>query len=286
MTTVCICAESVALSGYLVAAVVYPVRLLRPANDYTRWGRWGLVFSTVLQGMGLSAHLLGAGQRPGNQWANASFGLVLLLCAAMYYIHRRTERPAMAGFLTPVVFLVALAGVFEPNAEMPAVGLNPWIMTHIVLAFLSYAAFGVAFAMAMAYLVDDWSLKHKRVERLPLLPPLTVADDLAHLFAVIGLSLYTLSTAMMTVTVIVRHMQVGAKFEIALLTWLVYAAYIYVRDVPHWRGRRLQAFLVAGFTLVLISFLGVRHSRSYRVSELGDGTPLHRPASRSSRTAA
>ena len=274
MTPVCIAAETVALSGYLLAAVAYPVRLLRPGTDFTRWGRWGLVFSATLQGLGLAAHLTRAPAGSPNAFANISFTLVLLLCAAIWYIHRRTQRPAMAGFLTPIVFLVAVVGLVRPSTEVPEI--RAWFLVHVALAFLAYAAFGVAFAMAMAYLVNDWSLKHKRLERLPLLPPLTVADDVGHLAVVIGVALLTLSLVVALLFVVAAGLPLGGKVAISGLVWLNYVAYLVLRDGPHWRGRRLQALLLFGFALALGSFVLVPHSRAYSMSPpegVSRGTP-------------
>jgi ABC-type transport system involved in cytochrome c biogenesis permease subunit len=43
----------------------------------------------------------------------------------------------------------------------------------------------------------------------------------------------------------------------ALVTWLIYAAYFHARNVAGWRGRRASWLLVVGFVSAIGTFLGV-----------------------------
>jgi ABC-type uncharacterized transport system permease subunit len=258
MTSICIAAETLALSGYLTAAIVYPLRLVRPDSDYSRLGLLGLTGAATLQGMGLAAHTLGRSQPLFGQYANVAFVLVLMLCAALWWSEYRTERPAIAAFITPVIFLIALTGMLRP-AAVPHI-TNPLLLVHVTLALLAYALFGVAFAMAMAYLVNDFYLKHKQVERLPLLPPLPTADRVGHMAVCIGLPIYTLAILIGASRVWLGHLGADPKTVLAPVNWCVYALYLYLRDVPHVRGKRLQALLVLGFLMALSSIVFAPHS--------------------------
>jgi ABC-type uncharacterized transport system permease subunit len=257
MTAICIAAELVALIGYLLAAVVYPVRLLRPDRDLTAWGLWGLTVGAGLQGLGLLAHTARQSEPLLGQYANVSFLLVVCLCVGLWFIEKRTERPAIAAFLTPCVFLVALLGLTRAP-QLP--GIGAWTVVHIVLLLLAYAAFGLAFAMAMAYLVNDFFLKHKQVERLRLLPPLPTADRIGHAAICVGLPLYTAGLLVAAFKVWHLHAGLDPKAVLAIANWLVYAVYLVLRDGPGMRGKRLQAFLVLGFVLAMASFIFLRHN--------------------------
>jgi cytochrome c-type biogenesis protein CcsB len=45
----------------------------------------------------------------------------------------------------------------------------------------------------------------------------------------------------------------------ALITWLVYAAYLHMRVVRGWAGRRAAYFAIIGFVLVLFTFIGISY---------------------------
>jgi cytochrome c-type biogenesis protein CcsB len=45
----------------------------------------------------------------------------------------------------------------------------------------------------------------------------------------------------------------------ALITWLVYAAYLHMRIVRGWAGRRAAYFAIIGFVLVLFTFIGISY---------------------------
>jgi len=43
----------------------------------------------------------------------------------------------------------------------------------------------------------------------------------------------------------------------SLVTWLVYAVYLHLRHVRGWRGSRASAIAIAGFAIVLFTYLGM-----------------------------
>ena len=45
----------------------------------------------------------------------------------------------------------------------------------------------------------------------------------------------------------------------ALITWLVYAAYLHMRIVRGWAGRRAAYFAIIGFVFVLFTFIGISY---------------------------
>ncbi|MCB0219671.1 MAG: cytochrome c biogenesis protein CcsA, partial [Chrysiogenetes bacterium] len=43
----------------------------------------------------------------------------------------------------------------------------------------------------------------------------------------------------------------------ALITWLTYAAYIHMRMARGWSGRKASSLAIAGFGVVIFTYLGV-----------------------------
>ncbi|MBI2297838.1 MAG: cytochrome c biogenesis protein CcsA [Armatimonadetes bacterium] len=259
MTPACYAAAALAITCYLPAAVLYPLRLIRPDHDHTRPARVMLLIGTAVQAMGLLAHAANeGGEGVFGRHANLAFLLVIVMVAALVWLERRTSRPAVAAFLAPVLFLLVIFTIFRPTARVDVVS-NPWLLSHVVLATLAEACFGLAFCLAMAYLVEDFFLKRKRLERLPLLPPLPVADNLAHLAVAVGFLLFTLSLGVGGAVYLSAHLPLDDKVILALANWGVYGVYLLVRHTTGWRGRRMQWMIIAGFLIVLVNFLLMRH---------------------------
>lgn len=266
MTHACIVAEALALLGFLLAAVLYQVALLRPQANTVRYARAGLLVGTGLQALGLTAHAVHeGGQVLFGRHANIVLLLVILSVAALVVLERRTDRPALGAFFAPVLFLVVTFTVFRPvGADLQ---IQPWMIAHILLLMLSYVCFGIAFCMAMAYLFSDWWLKRKQVERLRLLPPLHVADNAAEVATIAGFTIYTLGMVVGAAVMLTDRLPPDAKVVFAVITWLLYAGYLIARKLMGLRGRRVQALLVVGFALVLLSFFAARHDLPRRLPQ-------------------
>lgn len=262
----CLVAEGLALVAYLAAAVLYPQRLIRPESRSTRYAHWGLVIGAGLQGLGLLGHAFaGGGHSTFGQFANLTFVLVLLTTAILLVLESRFERPALGAFLAPVIFLLVLLTVFEPRPEALAaadVWHNPWFIGHMILIASAFACFGVAFCTAMAYLANDWFLKRKLVDRLPLLPPLHVADRVTHVAVAIGFPLLTLGLGVGVAFMLSTDASPDATVLLASLIWLVYGAYLLFHNVGRLRGLRVQVLPLVGFALVLLTLFFARHAET------------------------
>lgn len=257
MTPFCIAASILTLLGFLVAAVLYPLRLFRPDLNYTRFAGWLLVIATGIQALALVVHGFHEDSGMFTARTNIVFLFVIFIVAGLLLVERKLDRPVMAAFVAPVLFLLVLFTLLRPGAGWPV--SRPWLVAHIMLVILADACFALAFCLAMGYLVQAWCLKRKLVERLRLLPSLDVADDTAHALAVVGFSLFSLGLAIGIGTLVREHLGPDIKIGLATLTWLVYALYLVCRHGIGWRGRRLQALLVIGFCVALLNFLAARH---------------------------
>jgi ABC-type transport system involved in cytochrome c biogenesis permease subunit len=100
------------------------------------------------------------------------------------------------------------------------------------------------------------------------LPSLTTVNEIATSAAVIGLTLLTVAIATGMFWSSARNGRVwqnDPKEILTVLTWLVYVFLIIYRSTAGWRGRRAAWMGVAGFALVLFTFLGARFMGGYHV---------------------
>jgi len=213
---------------------------------------------------------------------NAVFFFSLLTVWGGLWLEHRFQRPLFGVFLAPVVFLVLLypLALRRETATGFPLPVHPWIALHATLALLSYASFALAFGAALIYLLQDRLLRTKRLERLRFFPALEVMDRAAYHLIALGFPLLTLGLIMGLIWL--RWGRVASltlpdpKIILAGLTWLIYAAYLYLRAVIGWYGRRPNWLLVVGFGLVLLTFLGTRHHFRPKSATMVHLTPIIR----------
>jgi ABC-type transport system involved in cytochrome c biogenesis permease subunit len=116
----------------------------------------------------------------------------------------------------------------QHNTPLPPVLKTFWFECHVVLAFMSYALFGVAALLSGLYLKERDS----------------TLDGLAYRAVLVGYCLFTLS------------MIFGGIW--AYLAWGTYFSfYLHARLRQRWTGRPMAYLGIIGFAVVMFTYLGV-----------------------------
>jgi cytochrome c-type biogenesis protein CcsB len=199
-----------------------------------------------------------------------------------YYLvmSRRYKARALPAFILPLVYIFTLASLLMPesNAPMPAMlegAITANLVTriihpvHITLVIFSYAAFVVTFVCGVMYLVQEHELKAKHFGAVfQRLPALNTCDEIGYRSLTLGFVLLTLGV----VTGIIwnnqrdgRYWHNDPKEVMALVTWLVYLFIMHYRLTADWRGRRVAWLSIAGFVVVMLTWLGARALGGYHV---------------------
>jgi cytochrome c-type biogenesis protein CcsB len=212
--------------------------------------------SLVLIGLGMliRAYLVGRGP-----WGNLyeftvafAFGIVL----AYVFLGRRYPIRSIA-FLPFGVALFLMGYAFTlPHAISPLVPAldNPPLLTiHVGMAMLSYGIFAVSFGAAVGYLIQG------REDRVSWLPPAKVLDEVAYRAVIVGFPLFATMIILGSWWASIawgRYWGWDPKETAALVTWLIYAAYLHARNQKGWAGRPAALILVVGFGAVLFTYFG------------------------------
>lgn len=199
--------------------------------------------------------------------------LAWTLVVAYGLAHFRYQIKALGTFLMPLVAFLVTAATLMRGADSTRVvmlleGEGGWIFPiHMALLIFAYAAFFVVFAASVMYLWQERELKLKTFSAIfHRLPSLTTVDDIGSTAAGIGFTLLSLG---IVTGAILSSQQTGRiwhndpKEVFALITWLLYLTMIHYRT--QWRGRKSALVGVAGFGLVLFTFLGTRLMGGYHV---------------------
>ncbi|MEW5974863.1 MAG: c-type cytochrome biogenesis protein CcsB [Acidobacteriota bacterium] len=194
------------------------------------------------------------------------FAFVIILAFLISYARYRLD--SLSVFVVPLVFILTLISslVSSPPQPTPALLRSLWFYVHIPATFLGYAAFFVAFAAAIMYLIQENELKRKRPQAFYYrLPSLEVCDDLGYKSLSIGFPLLTIGIVAGTLwanRAWGSYWDWDPKMIWSLITWVTYGVLIHYRLSGGWRGRKAAVLAILGFCFVLITFIGTRYQGS------------------------
>ena len=165
----------------------------------------------------------------------------------------------LGAMVTPLgALLILFAGAF-PGAQISLLSLlqSPILMSHISVFFTAYAAFTLAFAAALAYLLQARALRRKKLARR--LPPLRVMDNLSGWLVTVGIILTSIAILLGSIwaeEVWDRPWIWEPKQVMSLITLGIYGFYFTVRQTGRWSQRRLAWLVILGFVSTLVTFVG------------------------------
>jgi cytochrome c-type biogenesis protein CcsB len=148
----------------------------------------------------------------------------------------------------------------EIDALVPALQNPPLLTIHVGMAMLSYGILAMSFAAGLAYLAQEKRLPDGSiVERFAWLPSREVLDAVAFRAVIIGFPVFATMIVLGSWWASIawsRYWGWDPKETSALVTWLVYAVYLHLRNQRGWRGRPAAIVLVVGFVMVLVTYSG------------------------------
>ncbi len=189
-----------------------------------------------------------------NQFEFATaFAWAVLGCFA--YFEWRYRIRGLALLVLPIaVALLFYASNMESDVSplIPALQNSLLLTLHVFTAVIGNGAAAVSFAAAVLFLL------HSRI-RLRVLPSEEVLEEIGYRAVVLAFPMLTLMIvlgALWADTAWGRYWSWDPKETAALVTWLIYGAYLHARVVAGWRGNRAAWLLILGFVAVLFTFLG------------------------------
>jgi ABC-type uncharacterized transport system permease subunit len=249
---------SLALHAYALATVAYLVHLVRQMRALAAVGRIAIGLGLALQGAALLIQVL----HQGGMLVGISQGLSLfafLLLAIFLAIDLLYRRPVIGAFVTPIALAVLLPSFLLRTASgpLPEALRRPLLPVHVAIAILGVATFAVAAGVGLMYLLMERQVKLKRFGLLfARLPPLQVLDELNRGLVVLGFIALSITLA----TGAIFDTEAGSwqwdpKRLATFVGWAVFAVLLSARFFGGWQGKRVAVVTMAGFALLLISFL-------------------------------
>jgi len=253
-----------ALTGYAVAATHAVLAFVNKRRAVERIAFYSVIAGFVAHTGSIILDWVQDGHYPLFSLPETLSFLGWTLVVAFGLVTYRYHVRALGALLFPVVTLLVFASqVVRGNANMMASrvtdGGATWLFpVHTTLLFFAYAAFFVTFSASLMYLWQERDLRLKKFSAIfHRLPSLTTVDDIGSTAASVG---FTLLTVGILTGVIWSKARSGRMFHndpvefFALLTWVLYLTLLHYR--VQWRGRRAAWLGIAGFSLVLCTFVG------------------------------
>jgi len=189
-------------------------------------------------------------------------GATAFILTTGHLMTMRRERLAVLGaFVMPVALLMLLgAGLGDDVARVSDGARAALLPVHVSVNVLGIAAFTLAFAVAIAYIIQERMLRRRQLGGVfKRLPALDVLDSLGLRLVTIGFPLFTigvLTGTMWTVRLGGNPIAPTTAQGFALLAWAFFGAVLFARAAAGWRGRRAAIGTVLGFVCAMAAMVG------------------------------
>ncbi|HEY0190708.1 MAG TPA: cytochrome c biogenesis protein CcsA, partial [Kofleriaceae bacterium] len=193
------------------------------------------------------------------QSVREAIGLLAFIITGGYLLASMRFRLILGGAaVMPVSLVLLVVARLTPAGTAPE-DLSSLGRIHISLATLGVAVFALASALSAIYLVEDRALRRKKFDALAFKDrgaPLESIDRLSHRLVWVGFPIFTLALILGAVWVA----KLGAaldrpEYALAVVTWIVFAGLLVMRQAYGWRGRKAARLTLAGFGAALLVLL-------------------------------
>lgn len=221
----------------------------------TWWATRSTQLALLLLTGSLVARAIATGHPPLSNHYEFALAFAWGMLAAQTWFEWRHRIRTMSIITLPVILgmlIYASTLSYQPNPLMPALKNSPLLTLHVVTASLGYGAAVVGFAAAVMYLLAP----HVKWQGWPSRESL---DELGYKATVVTFPMLTLMLILGSIWANVawgRYWGWDPKETSALVTWLIYGAYLHARVTRSWRGTKSAWLLVLAFVAVVFTYLG------------------------------
>lgn len=229
-----------------------------------RMARIGLsvtLLATILLASGVLLRTLAVERAP---WGNMyEFSITGSLVASVVFVAAARTKAGRAAAAWLVLLLIVTLGLAVSVLYVPPGPLVPalqsyWLVLHVGLAVIAFGLFTVAAVVSALQIVAE---RRERQGRVTTLPAPGMLDRLAHRLIAVAFPVWTVGPLILgAVWAEVswgRYWGWDPKEVWALITWLVYAAYLHARATAGWKGAKASVVSLIGYATVLFSYFAV-----------------------------
>lgn len=245
------------LSGilYLLSVLTYSWHFFRPSLRLHKVAFYLVLGGFALQSVCLFWRWQLAGFLPVTNLFSTLFFFSWALASCYIYFDLRYRIGATGLFVMLLnLVLIGFASVRDSSLPVLIPSLDTiYFSSHIVLSFLGYAFFAMAFSLGVLFLFQ-------RRFNSPLLPSGTLLRKLNEEAVFLGFILFTLC---LLIGGIWAYEAWGYWFSWnikgvwSFLVWLFYAGMCHAKFIRRWQGTGYAILSILGFGVVLFTYLGI-----------------------------
>jgi len=193
--------------------------------------------------------------------ANA-ISLLVALTVLIYWLGGLAFKglTGILGLMAPVALAAVLLQLVFPTPHVVTYGGDPLFTLHFAIAMLAYSLFIVATVHALVMLAEEkWLHRGVMPPFLRTLPPLMEMEAL--LFRIL-LAAFVLLTLTLVSGVFFSEQLFGKAFRwkhkvvFGIASWFIFGGLLAGHFFRGWRGRTAVRWTLAGFTALLLAYVG------------------------------
>ncbi|HEX3770382.1 MAG TPA: cytochrome c biogenesis protein CcsA [Polyangiaceae bacterium] len=250
---------------YFAASVLFVADLLGRARSLSPWGPRLVAIGVPLHAAHIAVWSMVLHVCPV-EGIHFALSVAAMFACLTYAVARLRYRVDVVGaFVAPQALAFLLASRFVGPVDDEPRLRSALLPFHVISNLIGIALFTLAFAAAVAYLLQERRLKDKNFEGFEHLPPIDALDRAEHRFLVAGFPLLTIG--ILTGTLWSREIEAGgaaaiARAALSYASWALIGGVLLLRAAAGWRGRRAAFGTILGFGLTLL-VLAIYLARSF-----------------------
>ena len=255
---------SLSLAAYTVGIVLTILATVNRSVAAKIGSTIALSAAAALQLAAIILYVRATGRLPMSNLADFLMALGWLVLVGYLVVNARWMVPALGMVLPPMAFFLSVLGIVLPQKHSmtePVMASKGILLFHTSLSTLGMAAFFIAAAMSLVYVLQDRALKRKQSGPwLRRLPSLHKADKAGLEALVWGFPLFTVGIVTGIGLLAMEHDNVKlavTKPLFPILAWTIFAVVLGARLARGFRGRKAAYLTIAGFVLGLLTVIGI-----------------------------
>ena len=257
---------------YLLSTLIYVALLVFKAPRLGVIATTFTIIAWLIQTAGLllrwmESYQMGIGHAPLTNMYESVVFFSWTIIIIYLLIEWKFKTRIIGAFALPFAVLAMAYASFSTdisktiNPLVPALQSN-WLIAHVVTCFIGYAAFAIAAALGIMYLIKNTSSKDEQDSSnlISSLPPLKIIDDIIHktmVFGFIWLTAGIITGAIWANSAWGTYWSWDPKETWSLITWFFYAITLHSRYTRGWSGKKIAWLSIFGFLAVLFTYYGV-----------------------------
>jgi len=256
----------IVLSGYIFGSVLHLTYILKRHDNLPRVANLIIGISFLLHSIVIVFKFINYGQIPAMTPGDSMAFFAWAIIGTLLFINWRFRIYILGALITPIAasFMFVAAFIIPARAiTYSSIMESAWLTIHITSAFTGNGFFAAAFCAGIMYLIQESYIKKKQTGFLSKrLPSLSTLDKINNISLKAGFPFLTIGliTGFIYAKMVWHsYFRWDPKEILSIISWIIYTILLHERITVGWQGRRPAIMAIAGFILVLFTFLGVNY---------------------------